>query len=120
MPVDECGIVAQVSAPLALAEISTFYICTFCTDHTLVSCLDNTHTYRFSDSHTHSVGLQVPQSSVDKTLLLLNERYNCHIPESKDRGTECSKTHMSDYLCSGEDVEAISSLTSGTHTFNPQ
>ena len=34
---DECGIVAQVSAPLAKAEISTYYICTFYTDHTLVS-----------------------------------------------------------------------------------
>lgn len=33
---DECGIVAQVSAPLAHAEISTYYICTFFTDHTLV------------------------------------------------------------------------------------
>ena len=36
-PADECGIVAQVSAPLAKAEISTYYICTFYTDHTLVS-----------------------------------------------------------------------------------
>ena len=37
-PTDECGIVAQVSAPLAQAEISTYYISTFYTDHTLVSC----------------------------------------------------------------------------------
>lgn len=33
---DECGIVAQVSTPLAQAEISTYYISTFYTDHTLV------------------------------------------------------------------------------------
>ena len=37
LPADECGIVAQVSAPLAQTEISTYYICTFYTDHTLVS-----------------------------------------------------------------------------------
>lgn len=34
---EECGIVAQVSAPLAHAEISTYYISTYYTDHTLVS-----------------------------------------------------------------------------------
>ncbi|XP_077862751.1 cytosolic arginine sensor for mTORC1 subunit 2-like [Saccoglossus kowalevskii] len=33
---DECGIVAQVSQPLADADISTYYISTFLTDHTLV------------------------------------------------------------------------------------
>lgn len=33
---DECGIVAQVSSPLGEAEISTFYICTFNTDHMLI------------------------------------------------------------------------------------
>ena len=36
---EECGIVAQVSAPLAQAEISMYYICTYCNDHTLVSQL---------------------------------------------------------------------------------
>jgi hypothetical protein len=36
LPPDECGIVAQVSAPLAQAGISTYYICTYHTDHTLV------------------------------------------------------------------------------------
>ena len=35
--VDECGIVAQVSAPLAQAEISTYYISAYYTDYTLVS-----------------------------------------------------------------------------------
>jgi len=34
---EECGIVAQVSSPLAQAEISMYYICTYCNDHTLVS-----------------------------------------------------------------------------------
>ena len=38
--IDECGIVAQVSAPLAKATISTYYICTYNTDHTLVSQVD--------------------------------------------------------------------------------
>ena len=37
LPTEECGIVAQVCAPLAQAGISTYYICTFCNDHTLVS-----------------------------------------------------------------------------------
>ena len=36
-PADECGIVAQVSAPLAQADISTYYISTYNTDNTLVS-----------------------------------------------------------------------------------
>lgn len=49
---DECGIVAQVSAPLAQAEISTYYICTFNTDHTLVM-----------------------EECVEKALRVLNERY---------------------------------------------
>lgn len=40
---DECGIVAQVSAPLAHAEISTYYICTFFTDHTLVRYVHVSH-----------------------------------------------------------------------------
>ena len=48
--IDECGIVAQVSTPLALAEISTYYICTFYTDHTLVRA-DTSHTH--THTHTH-------------------------------------------------------------------
>ncbi|XP_019851162.1 PREDICTED: GATS-like protein 2 isoform X1 [Amphimedon queenslandica] len=47
---DECGIVAQVAAPLAQADISTYYICTFYNDHTLV-----------------------PEGSVTKALQLLNK-----------------------------------------------
>ena len=45
---DECGIVAQVSAPLAHAEISTYYICTYFTDQTLVS-LSTHHMYNHPD-----------------------------------------------------------------------
>lgn len=37
MIADECGIVAQVASPLAQADIYSYYICTFSTDHTLVS-----------------------------------------------------------------------------------
>ena len=41
LPTEECGIVAQVCTPLAQAGISTYYICTFCNDHTLVSQVAN-------------------------------------------------------------------------------
>lgn len=35
--VDECGIVAQISQPLAESDISAYYISTFSFDHALVS-----------------------------------------------------------------------------------
>uniref|UniRef100_A0A6I8SIW0 Cytosolic arginine sensor for mTORC1 subunit 2 n=1 Tax=Xenopus tropicalis TaxID=8364 RepID=A0A6I8SIW0_XENTR len=35
---DECGIVAQISEPLAAADIPAYYISTFKFDHALVSC----------------------------------------------------------------------------------
>lgn len=34
---DECGIVAQISEPLATADIPAYYISTFKFDHALVS-----------------------------------------------------------------------------------
>lgn len=34
---DECGIVAQISQPLADSDISAYYISTFSFDHALVS-----------------------------------------------------------------------------------
>ena len=49
---DECGIVAQVSAPLAHAEISTYYICTYYTDHTLVRCADTSTAHTALAKHT--------------------------------------------------------------------
>lgn len=36
-PTDECGIVAQISEPLAAADIPAYYISTFKFDHALVS-----------------------------------------------------------------------------------
>lgn len=36
---DECGIVAQISEPLAAADIPAYYISTFKFDHALVSVL---------------------------------------------------------------------------------
>lgn len=36
-PSDECGIVAQISEPLATADIPAYYISTFKFDHALVS-----------------------------------------------------------------------------------
>lgn len=36
-PPDECGIVAQISEPLAAADIPAYYISTFKFDHALVS-----------------------------------------------------------------------------------
>lgn len=36
-PIDECGIVAQISEPLAAADIPAYYISTFKFDHALVS-----------------------------------------------------------------------------------
>lgn len=35
--IDECGIVAQISQPLADSDISAYYISTFSFDHALVS-----------------------------------------------------------------------------------
>ncbi|XP_070572787.1 cytosolic arginine sensor for mTORC1 subunit 2-like isoform X3 [Ptychodera flava] len=40
---DECGIAAQISQPLADTDISTYYISTFLTDHTLVPEEDADH-----------------------------------------------------------------------------
>lgn len=37
LPTDECGIVAQISEPLAAADIPAYYISTFKFDHALVS-----------------------------------------------------------------------------------
>lgn len=37
LPSDECGIVAQISEPLATADIPAYYISTFKFDHALVS-----------------------------------------------------------------------------------
>ena len=62
---EECGIVAQVCAPLAQAGISTYYICTFCNDHTLV-----------------------PDESVEKALQLFNDRYETKCMQN---GHKCSK-----------------------------
>lgn len=43
-PTDECGIVAQISEPLATADIPAYYISTFKFDHALVSFLFNKST----------------------------------------------------------------------------
>lgn len=37
LPLDECGIVAQISEPLAASDIPAYYISTFKFDHALVS-----------------------------------------------------------------------------------
>lgn len=40
---DECGIVAQISQPLADSDISAYYISTFSFDHALVSPASSRH-----------------------------------------------------------------------------
>lgn len=40
---DECGIVAQISQPLADSDISAYYISTFSFDHALVSSASSCH-----------------------------------------------------------------------------
>ncbi|KAL5477573.1 hypothetical protein EMCRGX_G024386 [Ephydatia muelleri] len=66
---DECGIVAQVSTPLAQAEISTYYISTFYTDHTLL-LVNYTDWLRAFQRACH--GGTIPSDSVEKALAVLN------------------------------------------------
>lgn len=51
--VDECGIVAQISQPLAESDISAYYISTFSFDHALVS-LHATVTLEVNKSKSHT------------------------------------------------------------------
>lgn len=62
---------AQVSAPLAKAVISTYYICTFNTDYTLVS--DTPHPWILILKVSPS--LQVGEENVETALKVLNDRY---------------------------------------------
>lgn len=78
---DECGIVAQISQPLADSDISAYYISTFSFDHALVSLTDVTslvtvgHRYccqgspNFSTSESRylrTLGLVLKVGHVDK------------------------------------------------------
>lgn len=47
---DECGIVAQISQPLADSDISAYYISTFSFDHALVSQSLNLVSFIYSTS----------------------------------------------------------------------
>jgi hypothetical protein len=103
---DECGIVAQVSAPLAHAEISTYYICTFYTDHTL---LFNVNDW-MGAIHRHLVqGRMLPESSIGKALRLLQERLSSkmtigsHVESSglAANGIESNEVVSDGYLLNG-------------------
>lgn len=110
-PSDECGIVAQVSAPLAQAEISTYYICTYYTDHTLVSGSTKDLVIpdvvlrapafslitRLIDIFVH---VQVLDESANKALQLLNERYVAKV-------ITCEKQRQANEL--SNDSESVSS-----------
>lgn len=50
---DECGIVAQISQPLAESDISAYYISTFSFDHALV-CLHATFTFEDNKNESHT------------------------------------------------------------------
>jgi hypothetical protein len=103
---DECGIVAQVSAPLAHAEISTYYICTYFTDHTL---LFNVRDW-MSAIHRYTVqGHTLPENTIGKALRLLHERLSSKISNEVHVGTE-------GMLASAvETVPADSLLENGLH-----
>lgn len=45
---DECGIVAQISEPLATADIPAYYISTFKFDHALVRPVDSPRVWHYN------------------------------------------------------------------------
>lgn len=72
---DECGIVAQISEPLAAADIPAYYISTFKFDHALVSVqhwppgqgdwVPGTHVF------ATSYPLQVPEENINGVISAL-------------------------------------------------
>lgn len=70
LPPDECGIVAQISEPLAAADIPAYYISTFKFDHALVSVQhrplpwDKGSQSQGSQLFASSCPLQVPEENI--------------------------------------------------------
>lgn len=70
---DECGIVAQISEPLAAADIPAYYISTFKFDHALVSAAPTPGrgaSCRVS-VFTTSCPLQVPEENINGVISAL-------------------------------------------------
>lgn len=76
---DECGIVAQISQPLADSDISAYYISTFSFDHALVSpqlhapvwaCLHRVHV----NFHVSPFLLQVPEEDISRVTAMLQHQ----------------------------------------------
>ena len=136
---DECGIVAQVSAPLAKAAISTYYICTFDTDHTLV-CVDMVlHHQRITSplssfplyslslslplspsslSPLSPLSLQVREGNVETALQLLNERYETTLLKLKASRSSSTGT-SSNSAASDTRVPSLCTVSYTAHTAPP-
>lgn len=104
---DECGIVAQVSAPLAQAEISTYYICTYNIDHTLVSTsVSHLLSQTVLPLTSPPPSLQVPHDSVTKALDILNKHLSL-----KHASTPATTPHY--HLLTDTNTSTTGTLTNG-------